>query len=241
MTRDKRGEEIQAFIKPLFDTEFELPLLHKEKFGDWFCNVFLTDTDKELIYQKPHAKHLILDFNHFERTGEIKIDTPPLFPFLIESMDITVTEDARLFSADGVEVDKETFDARYDTYRKSMLPRLRGKEQAYAKIEADLKRLYFLTKDFVLKNGMDENDIGTVSIDVYDPVSEAGIPSLVAYYSEASFTDTEQYSMGYWGFPEFKMCNLFYYMFERFGVEILETEFTFYPEVELLVQSEHKC
>jgi hypothetical protein len=241
MRQYKRGAEIQAFINPLFDTEFEIPALHKEKLGDWFCNVFLTDTDEELIYQKPNAMHPILDFNHFERTGEFKIKTPPLFPFVIEKLDITVTEDAKLFNASGKEIDRETFDTLYDSYRASLLPKLREKEQAYAKIEADLKRLYYLTKDFALKNGMDESSIETISIDVYDSISQAGVPVLTVYYSEVSFTDTQQYSLGYWGFPEFKMCNLLYYMLERFDERVIETEFTFYPNVELLVQLEYKC
>jgi hypothetical protein len=203
--------------------------------------VFITDTDDELIFQNPNAKHCILDFEQFEDTGEFKIETPLLFPFVIEKLDITVTEDARLIDAFGKEIDMETFDARYDSYRANLLPKLRAKEQAYAKIEDDFKRLYYLTKDFILQNGMDESSIETISIDVYDSVSQAGVPVLTVYYSEVSFTDTLQYSLSYWGFPEFKMCNLLYYMLERFDERVIETEFTFYPNVELLVQLEHKC
>jgi hypothetical protein len=63
----------------------------------------------------------------------------------------------------------------------------------------------------------------------------------VAYYSEVSFTDTEQYSMGYWRFPEFKMCNLFYYMYDRFGLGLLDAELTLFTQVEMLRQTEYTC
>jgi hypothetical protein len=69
-------------LNPLFDVEFEIPALHQEKLGDRFCRVFITDTDDELIFQNPNAKHLIIDFEHLEQ----KLITPPLFPFVIENL-----------------------------------------------------------------------------------------------------------------------------------------------------------
>jgi hypothetical protein len=95
------NKELSAYLTQILDAELEIPALHKDKFGEQFSYRYLKDTDDELIYQNPHAKHLIIDFEHLEQTGELKIITPPLFPFVIENLDITVTEDARLIDVSG--------------------------------------------------------------------------------------------------------------------------------------------
>ena len=73
-------------------------------------------------------------------------NTPPLFPFVIENLDTTVTEDARLIDASGKEIDLETLDTRYYAYRKSRLPEILEIDKMYDKIEQEYKEDFFSMK-----------------------------------------------------------------------------------------------
>jgi hypothetical protein len=235
------NKELSAYLTQILDAELEIPALHKDKFGEQFSHLYLTDTDDELIYQNPHAKHLIIDFEHLEHTGELKLITPPLFPFVIENLNTTVTEDARLIDASGKEIDIETLDAHHTAYRRSRLPKILEIDKMYDKIEQEYKEDFFSMKHSIPPNRHGKPAAYNLVVVVYDEVSQSGNPIHEIYFAEGIFKDETRYSLAFLGFPEIEVSNLFYYMYDRFGFGLLDAELTLFTQVEMLRQTEYRC
>jgi hypothetical protein len=168
-------------------------------------------------------------------------NTPPLFPFVIENLDITVTEDARLIDASGKEIDIETLDARYYAYRKSRLPEILEIDKMYDKIEQEYKEDFFSMKQSIPPNRHGKPASHNLVVVVYDEVSQSGTPIHEIYFEEGIFKDEMRYSLAFLGFPEIEVSNLFYYMYDRFGFGLLDLKLTLYTEVEMLRQTEYTC
>ena len=238
----KRKEEtlskkaLKKYIWSIYTYEFEIPDLHWLNLGYRLCRWYIEDIDKELIFGYKDAKHALIDFEKLEKDDILHIKTPPLFPFEIKEAGVIITEDAKMLTKEGKQITTEEFHKRYDAFRQDILPKLEEKERELEKIEKRLGENYFLAKQWM--EGLENNDetSPTPTVDVYDKISDTGIPIHKIYYSEGSFTDTEKYSLSFWGFPKFKVCNLFYYLFERLGDHLLDAELTLYLDVEMMLQ-----
>ncbi len=233
-------EELEDYIWSIYTYEFEIPNLHWLNLGYRLCRYFIKDTDKELIFGDTDAKHATIDFGKLEKEDILHIQTPALFPFEIKETGVIVTEDAKLLTKEGEQITTEEFNRRYDAFRRHILPELQKKERELEKIEKRFGKNYFLAKHWIESVENDDECGPSPTIDAYDATSNIGIPILKIYYTEVSFTDTEKYSFSFWGFPEFKICNLFYYLFERLGYRLLDTKLTLYLDVEMMLQKEVK-
>ena len=231
-------KELRDYLRSIYTYEFEIPNMHWLNLGYRICRWYIKDTDEELIFGYTDAKHATIDFEKLEKEDILHIETPPLFPYEIKEAGVIITEDARLLTQEGEQITAEEFDRRYDAFRRRTLPKLQEKEQELEKIQNRLGENFFLAKHWLEQVENDDECDPLSTIDVYDKISDTGIPIQKIYFSEVSFTDTEKYSFSYWGFPEFKICNLFYYLFERLGYRLLDAKLTLYLDVEMMLQKE---
>jgi hypothetical protein len=132
-------------------------------------------------------------------------------------------------------------DARHHNYRSSRLPEILEIDKMYDKIEEEFKADYFSMKHSIPKNRHGKVATRTLTVVVYDAVSQSGNPIHEIYFAEGIFTDPMRYSLAFMGFPDVEISNLFYYMHDRFGLGMLDAEFTLYTQVEILRQTEYKC
>ena len=230
--------ELKDYMWSIYTYEFKVPDLHWLNLGYRLCRWYINDIDEELIFGYADAKHAIIDFEKLEKEDTLHIETPPLFPFEIKEAGVIVTEDARLITKEGEQITTEEFNRRQNAFRRRILPKLQEKERELEKIEKRFGENYFLAKHWIESIENDDKSSPLPTIDTYDAISETGIPICKIFYSEVSFTDTEKYSLSFWGFPEFKVCNLFYYLFERLGHHLLDAKLTLYLDVEMMLQKE---
>jgi hypothetical protein len=81
----------------------------------------------------------------------------------------------------------------------------------------------------------------TLTVVVYDEVSQSGNPIHEIYFAEGIFKDETRYSLGFLGFSEIEISNLFYYMYDRFGFGLIDIKPTLYTQVEMLRQTKYTC
>jgi len=104
---NKTELEIREFCKYLTFLELNIPKTIEEKFGERFCN-FLHDRDKKFIYQDPNAKHWIIDFEKIKNNDPDFLKEPPLLPFTITELGVTLTKEEELLK-DGKKINVDKF------------------------------------------------------------------------------------------------------------------------------------
>jgi hypothetical protein len=231
-------KELERALREWVLYDLQTPRSHLDALGKTFCGRYLTDTDRELLFRDPHAVHPLIDFDALEGEETLRFLTPPLFPFAIRYLGVTVTEDARLLGPEGRPLTMDEFEKIERRWREALLPSLVAADARLEKIQERLSEMYFRAWAWLEGQPDGEPSDPNATIEVYDSLSGSGIPIERIPFTEVSFTDTEKYRMSFWGHPEVKICNLFYYLYDRLGHRLAEADLGLYLDIEMGLQRE---
>jgi hypothetical protein len=232
------SKELERLLQEWIHYELEIPRSHLEALGEKFCRYWIDDTDEELLFHDPRSIHPRIDFDALKREGTLRFLTPPIFPFVIHSLGVTVTEDARLLGPQGRPITIETFEELERRWKDGLLPDLIAADHRLEKIQDRLSESYFRARSWLEAQPDGEPRDPDATIEVCDSLTGSGIPIAYIPFTEVSFTDTEKYRMSFWGHPEVEICNLFYYLYDRLGHRLLDADLELYLDVELRLQQE---
>jgi len=232
--KDMLSTKNSTFIKDFFETialfEFKIDKKYRAIFGDKFCNTFLCEQDREFILRETNAKHLVIDFAKIKKREKVFYFQPEIFPLYIPQVGVTLTNEAKLFK-DSYEITIELFWDLYETYKKTLIQEISQKDKIFLKIEKDLEARYNKMLKQMKTEKIADYEV-EAEISVYDGfLSEYEILNII--FSKYSFNAKNSYSLESVYGIDIKVGSIFYFLIDRFGIEVVKTKLHYFSEIKI--------
>jgi len=213
VNKEKTIEEIIDFFN--YIEEFEIPTNIEEKFGGYFCYLFLKSNG--LIY--PQDKYKIIDFKAIELNKDEFLKYPDLFPIEIPLLNLTIHQNSKI-NPDNIIKD----------YRKKIIPIIKYKDKIYLSIEKNLKKRF--EEHLLYEKSQKINDFEIEPyIELYDIDGYCSVATW-EYFNENELNEPRSYPS-----LDFKISRLACFILDKFNLRAFEKKFNIWSEVKVLNQN----
>ncbi len=224
---DQNSSFIAKFFESIGDFEFEIEKKYRDALGNKFCNIFLSEQDREFILQDKYAKHLIIDFEKIQARELVFFNQPELFPLYIPEIGVNVTKEAKLCK-DLKEINLETFWLLYEQYKTTLIKQIKQKNKMLINIEQDLIYRYKKASKQIKKENIDDYELEAY-ISVFDVFSnEYEITKVI--FSKHSLSEAKTYSLAVFSL-DIEVNRIMYHLIDTFGIKIVTTKLHYWSEL----------